>query len=216
MQTSLSLAAAVKKLQLKWASGSSVFPVLWSHVTMWANFLSVKKGSREVPEELRWIFPPSHQVLLLVQAWEYPGAWVRVNQGLPAALLVRCSPSVPLAAVLLWHQCVLCSLWGPAAHFGALPQNSRVTLESEVWEEDTCPNPVSKSSRVLVLAWKGCVGQTVLASCFVPFFCSRIWGFYCAQGHLYSSLVIQGGGEGSVYFHTARDPWLTWWGTAKG
>lgn len=99
---------------------------------------------------------------------------------------------------------MLCSLWGPAAHFGALPQNSWVTLESEVWEEDACPNPVSKSSRVLVLAWKGCVGQTVLASCFVPFFCSRIWGFYCAQGHLYSSLVIQGAGEGPVLPYSQR------------
>lgn len=51
----------------------------------------------------------------------------------------------------------------------------------------------------LVLAWRGCAWQTALSI----FFSSEIWGFYCVQGSPCSSLVIQGAGEGLVYFHTA-------------
>lgn len=54
--------------------------------------------------------------------------------------------------------------------------------------------------RGLLLAWGGCGRQTALATCCAPF-CPKIWGFYCAQGHPYGSLVIHGGGEGLVYFH---------------
>lgn len=48
----------------------------------------------------------------------------------------------------------------------------------------------------LVLAWRACVRQTAL----LLFLSSKIWGLLCSQGHLYSSLVVQGGGERSVYF----------------
>lgn len=55
----------------------------------------------------------------------------------------------------------------------------------------------------LVLAWRGCGRQTAVENCFAPFFSPKIWGFYCAQGHPYSSPVIWGGGVDLVYFHTA-------------
>lgn len=104
-----------------------------------------------------------------------------------------------------------CGVASDPACFGTLPCPSGAGL---LWrgrhgKRSACPNRASKR---LVLAWRGCIRQTVMASYFVPlfFFPVEDLGLLLCLGHPGHS----GKRGGSVYSHTAEilgDPWWHSW-----
>ena len=171
MQTSLSLAAAVKKLQHEWVSGSSVFPVLWSHVNV-SKLPIWEEGKQRSPLGAEVDFPSFSS-----GATFSAGLWYIQEPG--SGLTGGASEMLPLCTfvvLLLCQQWVLWSLWGPAGHFGTLPYP---TMAGYPWrakhgKRAMCPSPGSKRQRDmngkgLVLAWRGCSRQIFWASFFIPF-----------------------------------------------